>query len=256
MISAQVFMPPTLRYSVAKSQRHSVTEFRLNVGMVTIGDRIRAEREAQGVDRKDLAKSAGIAYSTLADLEAGRSKSTTALHKIARRLGLRIEWLEYGKGPKRAAPAPAADVEWADVQGFAQAVGLGTGPEAQEYAETHRLKFRADSLARKRLDPSKLAVMYGAGDSMLPRILPGDAILFDTSDTRPRDGHLYVILVPGVGAAGEYQVKRCEILDDVVYFRADNPEGDHEWRKARRMDHMHHPITIVGRVRWIGSWEG
>lgn len=224
--------------------------------METIGDRIRAERKAQGIERGDLAKSAGIAYTTLADLENGRSKSTTALHKVAKRLGVRPEWLETGKGPKHAPPPAPAEIDWADVQGFAQAVGLGTGPEAQEYAETHRLKFRADSLARKRLNPSKLAVMYGAGDSMLPRILPGDAILFDTSDTRPRDGHLYVILVPGVGAAGEYQVKRCEILDDVVYFRADNPDGDHDWRKPRRKDHKLHPITIIGRVRWLGSWEG
>src|SRR5690606_1732051 len=146
----------------------------------------------------------------------------------AAHFGVRMEWITTGKGPKRAAPPAPAEIEWADVQGFAQAVGLGTGPEAQEYAETHRLEFRADSLARKRLDPSNVAVVSGSGTSTLTCNLPDDAILTDTNDARPRDGQLYVIVVPGVGAAGEYQVKRCEILDAVVYLQADNPEGDNE----------------------------
>jgi len=222
--------------------------------MDTIGTRIRAEREAQGVSRAELARSAGIASTTLSDLELGSSKSTTALHKIARRLGVRAEWLETGRGSKEPTNEPT-DGDWADIQGYAQAMGLGGGPEAQEYAETHKLKFRAESLARKRLRPNALAVMYGRGDSMEPRIQSGDAILFDTSDTRPRDGHMYVVMVDSGGAAKEYQVKRCEVIDDLVFFKADNPRGDHNWKKPKRMDSPRHPIEIIGRVRWIGSWE-
>ncbi|MGY0607423.1 XRE family transcriptional regulator [Stenotrophomonas sp. FS3] len=236
-------------------QRHSVTAFRSNVNMETIGSRIRAEREAQGVSRAELARSAGIAPSTLSDLELGLSKSTTALHKIARRLGLRPEWLETGRGSKDPA-TDTSESDWADIDGYAQAIGLGGGPEAQEYAETHKLKFRAESLARKRLRPNNLAVMYGKGDSMEPRIHSGDAILFDTSDVNPRDGQMYVIMVDGGGAAKEYHVKRCEVIDDLVFFKADNPRGDHNWRKPKRLDSPKHPIQVIGRVRWIGSWEG
>jgi phage repressor protein C with HTH and peptisase S24 domain len=138
---------------------------------------------------------------------------------------------------------------------YKQAVGLGDGVEAEEYAETHKLKFRADSLTRKRLKTKDLAVFYGKGDSMEPRIHSGDAVLFDQSDTRPRDGHLYVILVPGAGAE-TYSVKRCELIEDMVLFKSDNPKGDHGWTKPRRMDDPRKPIKIIGRVRWIGSWEG
>ncbi len=53
-----------------------------------IGSRIRAERESQGISRTELAKFAGITTSTLSDLELGHSRSTTALHKIAERLGV------------------------------------------------------------------------------------------------------------------------------------------------------------------------
>lgn len=220
---------------------------------MTIGARIKAEREAQGITRTMLAQLSGVKYPTLAGIENGDQESSTQLHAIAAALGVSPTWLESGRG-RKSIQEPTAEYGWSEVKGFAQAVGLGSGAEAQEYAETHQLKFRAESLARKQLRAADLAVMYGHGDSMEPRIRRGDAILFDQSDTRPTDGALYVIIVPGAGAS-EYNVKRCEIIDDMVFFKADNPNGDHTWRKPRRMDNKRHPITIVGRVRWIGSWE-
>lgn len=68
---------------------------------MTIGTRIRKAREsgpAGKVSRKDLAAAAGIAYSTLADIENGYATSTTRLHHIAKRLKVSVEWLETGKG--------------------------------------------------------------------------------------------------------------------------------------------------------------
>jgi phage repressor protein C with HTH and peptisase S24 domain len=186
------------------------------------------------------------------DLENGRSKGTTKLPNIIRVLRTNQRYLETGKGD--ADQVEYEDSEWANVLGYAQAVGLGDGPDAQEYAETHKLKFRSASLARKRLAPHNLGVMYGKGESMLPRIRPGDAILFDTSDTRPADEALFLVLVQGLAGDG-YSVKRCRVIGDWVLFDALNPEGDHTWRKPRRMDDPAHPITIIGRVRWIGSWE-
>lgn len=219
---------------------------------ITIGGRIKAEREAQGISRKDLAARCKIPYPTLAGIENADQESTTRLHVIADSLGVNVAWLETGKGPRYRADA-AYEPGWTSVKGYAQAVGLGAGADAQEYAETHKLKFRAESLARKRLNPEKLAVMYGKGDSMLPRVRPGDAVLFDQSDRIPKDGRLYVIMVNG--GTAEYQVKRCMDLDGSIYFVADNPAGDHGWIKPRRMDDKRHPIEVVGRVRWIGSWE-
>jgi hypothetical protein len=170
--------------------------------------------------------------------------------KVCKALRINRDWLLYGRGLVEGSEGAPKEPDWADVKGYAQAVGLGNGAEAQEYAETHQLKFRAASLARKQLRAGSLAVMYGQGDSMLPRIQPGDAILFDTSDTRPRDGSIFVIQWKG-----EIFAKRAEVLEDSVYFRADNPAGDHRWNKPKRMDAKRDPIEILGRVRWIGSWE-
>lgn len=140
--------------------------------------------------------------------------------------------------------------DWTPIVGYAQAVGLGAGAEAQEYAETHKLQFRTDSLHRRGLRAGELAVYYGHGDSMEPRIKSGDAILFDTADTTPADGGIYI-----VQSNGEIYAKRCEIIEDAAYFRSDNPAGDHGWRKPRRMDNPLNPVSVEGRVRWIGSWE-
>lgn len=208
-------------------------------------------RAAAKLTQEQLAHACGWSgQSRIANYEAGSREPTfDDADALAHALHVSREEMLGGGKPRRDGNG------WADVLGYAQAVGLGHGPEAQEYAETHSLKFKAASLAGKRLNAPNLRVMYGQGDSMLPRIHPGDAVLFDTSDTQPRDGAIYVVQVHGI-AGREYQAKRCMVLDDAVYFTADNPEGDHQWRKPKRADTKKGAIEVIGRVRWIGSWEG
>ncbi|WCF27743.1 XRE family transcriptional regulator [Xylella fastidiosa] len=147
---------------------------------------------------------------------------------------------------------------WVDVRTYSQQMGLGTtGPEIAENMEnTHTVKFRRDSLNKHNLIPKNLAIMHGTGDSMLPYIQSGDAIMFDVSDTTPHHRHIYVIITPGAGN-DEYNVKRC-IIDykhsKRVFFAADNPEGDHDWQLPRWKDDPNYPIKIIGRVRWVCRW--
>lgn len=222
------------------------------VDMGTLGDRLRELREAEGLTLEQAGAIAGTTKQSMSQIEKGQTKmpNGVALEAWSRRYGVSLHWLATGKGPKHQDKQAANDGEWGDILAYSQAVGLGKGAEAQEYAETHKLKFRSDSLQRKHLKPNNLAVMYGNGDSMEPRIKKGDAVLFDTGDTRPRDDTIFV-----VQWKGEYFAKRCMILDDNVYFKADNPSGDHAWNKPKAMNAKREPITIIGRVRWIGSWE-
>lgn len=202
--------------------------------------------------QSELARAMNVSPQRVNNWEA-RGISQEGANLAQAKLGINSTWVLSEQGEMLVTGASEGH-DWPDVDGYAQAVGLGDGEEAEEYAETHKLKFRAASLARKGLVPRQLAVVYGKGDSMLPRIRSGDAILFDQADTRPRDETLFVVQAQGV-AGSEYSVKRCRDFGDDVYFDALNPEGDHSWRKPRRMDSKHHPITIIGRVRWIGSWE-
>ncbi|ASL01789.1 S24 family peptidase [Xanthomonas citri] len=175
--------------------------------------------------------------------------------KIAADHGVSFDELYFGRSTSTPAPNPAtsSDDDYADVIGYSQAAGLGSGAEAVEYAETHSLKFKKTSLRRRGIFGKPLAVYYGKGDSMEPTIEDGDAILFDTSDTRVVDGVLYVIQVDGM-AYPEYYVKRALVADGITLFQSDNPGGDHNWKRPRRMDSKREPITVIGRVHWIGGW--
>ncbi len=212
-----------------------------------LGDRIKEARKARDMSRQALAAATRIPYSTLADLENDRQKSSTELHRIASALRVRIEWLADGIG-QRDLRAPELDDDWTDVLGYRQAAALGDGAIPDEYAETHKLRFRAESLRRKRLRPDALGICYGRGDSMLPRIKSGDAILFDRNNTEPADGALFV-----VSYDGSLLAKRLVQLGGRWFMESLNRD-DPKWRKPVPIDEQK-SFTIHGRVRWIGSWE-
>lgn len=214
---------------------------------MTIGARIREARKAKGISRPALARTSGIPYPTLAGIENGDQGSSTQLDVIADALDVRVEWLRTGQG-RMAKERHAADDQWPDILAYRQAASLGDGAVPDEYAETHSLKFRADSLRRKHLRPDRLGVVYGRGDSMLPRIKSGDAILFDTNDTEPRDGYLYVVTY-----GGHLMAKQLSLLGGRWFIESLNKD-DPKWRKPEPVDE-HKGLQIHGRVRWIGSWE-
>lgn len=214
---------------------------------MTVGDRIKLARMTRGISRPNLASLTKIPYSTLAGIENNDQAATTQLPQIAEALGVSLRWLQLGKGSME--PSAEGDPEWTDITGYRQHVGAGAGTEVQEYAETHALKFRANSLRRKGLLNRRLAVYYANGDSMEPRIHTGDALLFDQDDTKPVHNGIFI-----VRWRGEEYVKRIKMADDIVLVESDNPRGDHSWGRPKRLDSAE-PVTIVGRVRWIGSWE-
>lgn len=77
--------------------------------METIGDRVRRLRESKGIQRKDLARDVGLSYSGLSDLESGKARSSTKLHRLAAALGVSTSYLETGKDrpaePLHSAPS-------------------------------------------------------------------------------------------------------------------------------------------------------
>lgn len=212
---------------------------------------LRGMTPADLVSSKVLSK-AGIYFILDGTTKAEKIRSST-VDKLCKALGVNAQWLQYGKGPIEGQASLVDDGDYADVVGYSQAAGLGNGAEAVEYAETHSLKFKKTSLRRRGILGHDLAVYYGKGDSMQPAIEDGDAILFDASDKRVVDGCLYVIQVDGM-AYPEYYVKRAMVLDGVTYFQSDNPAGDHNWRRPKRMESKREPITVIGRVHWIGGW--
>lgn len=145
----------------------------------------------------------------------------------------------------------ASEGGWEDIRGVRQAAALGDGSFVDEYAETHKLKFRTSSLRKQGLREDRLVVYYGDGESMEPRIRHGDALLFDTGDKRPVDGAIYLFSSPDTGLT----VKRLVDYGGRWFLEADNKHA-RNWSKPVPMDGERHHYTIEGKLRWIGSWEG
>lgn len=170
-----------------------------------------------------------------------------------------VEWINDGVGDPPAFPQvrdgerptyATPDPDATGIPAFAHSLALGDGSTPEEYAEAHRLLFRKSSLRRKGLLGRNLEVYYGRGDSMEPRIHDGDAIMIDRDDTDPRDGELFVLEAEHDGAVA----KRLTNIDGRWFFESDN-KADPKWRKPVPLDGRTQ-WQIVGRVRWIGSWEG
>jgi len=66
----------------------------------TIADRVRKAREFSGLKQLDLAERVGMARTSLARIEQGKSEPRrTTLIAIAFATGVSLDWLEYGETP-------------------------------------------------------------------------------------------------------------------------------------------------------------
>lgn len=204
---------------------------------------IKAAIEASGHTHAYIADQVGVTEQAITGwLKTGRIDKRR-LPKLAQVTGTPLQTFMPD------APGPSDD-GWSDVRGVRQLAALGDGSFPDEFAETHKLRFRASSLRRKGLREPNLVVFYGDGESMEPRIRAGDALLFDTSDKRPVDGQIYLLSSPDTGLT----VKRLADYGGRWFAEADN-KATKNWTKPVPLDGRH-PFTIEGRLRWIGSWEG
>ncbi len=183
------------------------------------------------MSRPDLAKAADIPYPTIAGIENSDQASSTRLHVLAKALKVRPEWLETGKGEMEALALVPED-GWADL-------GDVRSTEPGAAGAVRGLRFPTESLGRKGLNPKNLALL---------RDQNGNDILFDTSDTEPRDDKIYVI-----SYEGRLMAKRLVELGGRWFIESDNKDEPRR-RKPVAVDEARQ-FAILGRVRWIGSWE-
>lgn len=75
---------------------------------MTVGERLLDARRARAMGRAELAAAAGLPYSTLAGLEIGDQKRSSAIPALASVLGVHALWLAEGKGPRDFAGSQSA----------------------------------------------------------------------------------------------------------------------------------------------------
>lgn len=234
------------------------------IDMDTVGDRIKKAREAAGMTQVELARLVGVSKVAISAIESGKTKSPTpaTLFKIADAVGEQamrlalgddlVEWRtrpgEDGYEEVVIVPGPSsnAHVE-VPVWDASAAAGNGAINDAPGGPKGSIL-FRARSLSRQGISASNSHVWYVHGDSMVPRLRDGDAVLFDASDKTVRAGKVYVIR-----KGDEAFVKRLYREGSRYRVVSDN-KADPQWQdwfvEADDSD-----FEIIGRVRWVGSWE-
>lgn len=203
-----------------------------------------------------------MSYATLAGIENGDQNTTTRLHRLAAVLGVSPDWLDSGAGNKLSGIASGTlsfegsgrgeshtGPDHAEVPVWDARAAAGAGAvNPEQNGPKGSILFRARSLTKQGIRPSECHVWYVHGDSMVPRLRDGDAVLFDASDKAVRSGKVYVIR-----RGEETFVKRLFPEGTRLRVVSDN-KADPQWAdwfvEADDPD-----FEIVGRVRWVGSWE-
>ncbi|UAK24630.1 S24 family peptidase [Sphingomonas nostoxanthinifaciens] len=158
----------------------------------------------------------------------------------------------FGGPPSTAPRIAAADdatarnadlvaIPWLDVRASAGPGALGAGERAA--AAMHFAPGALRDLGAGR--PTALSLIRVEGESMLPRLAPGDAIMVDRDDAagRLRDG-IYVLRV---GEA--LLVKRLAIQPGGrVAITSDNPRASPDWSDVDPAS-----LVLIGRVIWAGG---
>lgn len=119
---------------------------------MNIGERIRVARKALGLTQEELGIKAGMAQSTISELERGDSAKTFSAVALAAALEVNAHWLETGLGRMEAvAPPPRLALVPNPPKRFLQWVLIDEAAMLSEY--------------RQLTDDAKLLVMRLAVDS-------------------------------------------------------------------------------------------
>lgn len=180
--------------------------------MPDLGARIRNLRERQKITPRELAERCGMAYSTLMDIELGRSRRTLKLHKIAEALGTTANYLETGRDEShvsRIAASRLGSLNVSDGAGEYDAgnyvtlsflnpkldLSLGAPVLPSPDHRAAQLQFRRDFIEAEGWSVETHFVLSVDDDAMSPTIQPGARVVIDTSDHTIQSGRVYAIAI-------------------------------------------------------------
>lgn len=182
---------------------------------------------------------------------------------LAAALNVRVEWLEYGRGPMRESAAltpedpraPPRSFDLNSETGYTGVLQLtargstGDGDDNPHVEIRGVMAFKSTWLRANNLNQKHLDVIYASGNSMEPTINDGDVLLVDESKIEPKDGQIFAMQSESKGTI----VKRLVKSDfDGWIIRSDNPDkaryGDETLRDGEINE-----VRIIGRVVWRGG---
>lgn len=154
-------------------------------GVNSLADRLKLARERLNISQAELAERAGISPGAIGNLEAGTRKTSRNLLEIARELGVRPQWLQFGDLPELAEPprgvSPVAHPVILDEITVVPTINWESLLDTVVLPDVFKLAAPDTSMAPK----VPQGTMVELTRSLAPR--PGDGVL-----VRDRDGHHYL----------------------------------------------------------------
>lgn len=196
-------------------------------------DRLRAA--AGDTSQAIIAKRAQLSTSAMSKIFQGSEPGLFKAARLARALGVNLNWLASGVGQPNAAESGFVEIPLLDVQ---LAAGSGSINDlAQQIGTVPMDREMLRALGRSSADG--LRFVEGTGDSMEPLISDGARVLVDTLDTRFREG------VFAFRLGDELRIKRLRRLGvDGVEVLSENPRYEAEVLSGHALDHF----AILGRA--------
>lgn len=223
--------------------------------MQTFGERVRDRRKELGLNQSQVAKLAGLEQPTISHIETGRNASSTEILALAKALDCYPAWLKNGTPPKTSnqhvlnepggSYGPSDDLEAVPMpEGLAKGipvVGTVRGGQDGYYAELEHAVGQGEGFIRyPTRDPNTYALRV-KGDSMRPRIRPGEFIVVspnsqpivgDEAVIKTRDGRVMVKLY---AAPRNGQIEFHSINHDHKPITLDTSE----------IEYIHHVLIIA-----------
>ncbi|WP_246449047.1 S24 family peptidase [Paracoccus amoyensis] len=202
-----------------------------------------------GRDRKAFAEDLGINAETLGGYERGDSlPDQWFLLDYKKRFSVNLDWLLTGEGemfhpaygrphtlPMGASPAMIRLPIYGDVHAAAGLSSIPVGELADGV-----MSFDPRFLRDQGAVPEKCSVIWAHGDSMMPTIPDGSALIVDRSQTEVKNGSIMVI-----GVGDDLLVKRVRRrLDGLIDLISDNSAYAPETLGPASLQQL----RVVGRV--------
>lgn len=206
----------------------------MNSTNVTLGERLKVERQRLGFNQADFGSRVGVSKTSQFNYEAGGRVPDATYLQAAIALGVDVQFVLTGLGA-------ASNDDFVLIRQHAVAASAGNGAKNDEFTEVGGLSFSRRWLSKRGLNPAQLEVINVSGESMTPKLNDGDKVLVDTSDTLPKSGRAYVLL-----QGDELLVKYCQLLPDgMLQVSSENSNYP-----TYHIDLARTPgVSIVGRVR-------
>ncbi|HAV44359.1 MAG TPA: hypothetical protein DCX44_03510 [Halomonas sp.] len=212
--------------------------------MVSLGERLREERERLGMSQTQFGDLAQVTKKTQMLYEGDqRSPKADYLTAIASQ-GVDVQYVLTGnrsvpESQPLGLPVTEPGPELSPVLMYDIEAAAGAGRSFEGEPVKTILHFPSSELAEQGLDPAQVVGIKVRGDSMDGTLADGDWVLVDRSNRDPKQEGVFLLLV-----SGERRIKRVQRLaGGALYLISDNDHYQPEMIKPQDM----HDVEILGR---------